>query len=107
MPQMTIVSAMNPSRYENSYTEIMLTVWFEEFSYPLPFMASPFDVERHGKELWIRAMAGEFGPITVLPETASSALVPLPEHVERAIAVAANPFMHLQIDHGSGADGVS
>jgi len=61
----TIVSAMNPFRYEDSYTEIFLTVWFEELDGPVDFSASPFDCERHGKELWIRAMAGEFGPIDV------------------------------------------
>lgn len=63
----TIISAMNPERYEDSYTEIFLKVWFEEIGEPLEFLASPFDCERHGKELWIRAMAGEFGPIEVLP----------------------------------------
>lgn len=67
----TVISAMNPFRYEDSYTEIFLTVWFEEFAGSLDFVASPFDPERHGKELWIRAMAGEFGTIEVLPEEQS------------------------------------
>ena len=66
--QRTIISAMNPFRYEDSYTEIFLIVWFEEIDEPLEFLASPFDCERHGKELWIRAMAGEFGPIEVIQE---------------------------------------
>lgn len=65
--QRTIISAMNPSRYVDDYTEIFLIVWFEELDGPISFVASPFDCERHGKELWIRAMAGEFGPIEVLP----------------------------------------
>jgi len=62
---------MNPERYADSYTEIFLMVWFEELDEPVDFLASPFDCERHGKELWIRAMAGEFGSITVLPEEQS------------------------------------
>lgn len=61
-----IISALNPWRYRDSYTEIWLTVWFEELSESVPFVASLFDCERHGKELWIRAMAGEYGEITVI-----------------------------------------
>ena len=65
----TIVSASNPMRYDGTYTEIWLTVWFEEFGdEPIyDFCATPFDCERHGKELWIRAMAGEYGAIEVVP----------------------------------------
>lgn len=60
-----VISATNPRRFRDSYTEIVLKVWFEEGG-PFEFIASPFDTERHGKALWIRAMAGEFGPIEVL-----------------------------------------
>ncbi len=67
----TIVSAINPVRFEDSYTEIYLKVWFEELDEPVIFCATPFDCERHGKELWIRAMAGEYGQINVV----------LPSHV--------------------------
>jgi len=63
----TIVSAMNPRRYEGDYTTIFLMAWFKEIDGPLEFAASLFDCERHGKELWFRAMAGEYGPIEVLP----------------------------------------
>lgn len=65
----TIVAALNPRRYQDSFTEIYLKVWFEELSEPVTFLATPFDCERHGKELWIRAMGGEYGPIEVLPST--------------------------------------
>jgi len=61
----TIISAMNPWRYEDDYCSIFMMVWFEELDEPVPFVASPFDSERHGKALWIRAMAGEFGAIEV------------------------------------------
>ena len=67
----TIISAINPFRYEDSYTEIYLTVWFEELDQPVLFCASPFDCERHGKELWIRTMAEEFGLIEIRPANQS------------------------------------
>ena len=65
----TIVSASNPMRYQGIYTDVWLTVWFEEFvDEPIhDFCATIFDCERHGKELWIRAMAGEYGVIEVIP----------------------------------------
>lgn len=62
----TVVSALDPWRYEDDYTAIFMRVWFEEFDGWLPFVASPFDCERHGKELWIRAMAGEYGEIKII-----------------------------------------
>lgn len=43
-----------------------MLVWFEELKEPVEFWATPFDCERHGKELWIRAMAGEYGPIEIV-----------------------------------------
>ena len=41
-------------------------VWFEELSEPIQFCASPFDCEGHGRELWFRAMKGEYGEIEVI-----------------------------------------
>ncbi len=66
--QRSIIAASEPRRYADSFTEIWLKVWFEELSDPVEFLASPFDCERHGKELWIRAMAGEYGEIEVSKE---------------------------------------
>lgn len=60
-----IISATNPYRYEGG-CEVWLKVWFEEFDGPIEdFCATPFDIETHGKELWIRAMAGEYGPVEI------------------------------------------
>lgn len=68
---LTIVSALNPVRVEGDYN-VILKVWFEELDGPVEFIASPLDVERHGKELWIRAMAGEYGPVEMInPEQLS------------------------------------
>ena len=60
----TIVSAIDPHRSSDDY-RVFLKVWFEELSEPVPFLADPFDCEVHGRELWIRAMAGEYGPVTL------------------------------------------
>ena len=60
-----IVSATNPVRYEG-HADVWLKVWFEEFDGPFEsYCASPRDCELHGKELWIRAMAGEYGPVEI------------------------------------------
>lgn len=62
----TVISAMHPRRYEDSFTEIYLEVWFEELNEPVTFCATPFDCERHGVYLWITAMRGDYGPVEVL-----------------------------------------
>ena len=59
----TILAATDPVMIDCS--TIRLKVWFDQLEYPVIFKASPLDVERHGKELFIRAMAGEYGPIAV------------------------------------------
>lgn len=63
----TIIAATEPTRFRDTAIAIMLKVWFKELDEPVTMIATPLDSERHGKELWIRAMAGEYGPITVLP----------------------------------------
>lgn len=73
----TIVSAMSPRRRPNDCA-VLLKVWFEELEYPVWFVADPFDCERHGKELWIRAMAGEFGPVMIDETTSAPELLPAP-----------------------------
>lgn len=66
---MKIISAMNPRRFGEDFTNILLTAWFEEFpNHSFEFLASLFDCEEHGRELWFRAMKGEYGDIEVLPE---------------------------------------
>jgi hypothetical protein len=65
----TILAACNPWRLADSYTEIMMKVWFEELPHPVPFCATPFDCEGHGRELWFRAMKGEYGEIEVVTIT--------------------------------------
>jgi hypothetical protein len=35
---------------------------------PVPFTATPGDCEAHGRELYVRAVAGDFGPIAAAEE---------------------------------------
>jgi len=62
---MNVLAAMEPSFIVGRPTiDVLLRVWFDEWG---PdqwcwFVATPFDVEPHGKRLWIRAMAGQYGP---------------------------------------------
>lgn len=44
-------------------TSINLTVKFSAFGFEVPFSASPQDSELHGRQIFSRAVAGEFGPI--------------------------------------------
>jgi hypothetical protein len=67
---MQIISALNPRRRVDDFTDIWMEVWFEEFSGPLTFCATLFDCEPHGRELWFRAMKGEYGEISVIEEVA-------------------------------------
>ena len=71
----TIVSAVHPVRFSDDCA-VCLKVWFEELDEPIIFLADPFDCERHGKELWIRAMAGEFGPVTIIERPIDEILFP-------------------------------
>jgi hypothetical protein len=44
-------------------TMIDCVVFFEHLGEPLPFTANPNDVEAHGREIFSRCVAEEFGPI--------------------------------------------
>ena len=57
---MKIVSAKNPARSKNGGVDIMVT--FEGLG-EIPFHATAGDTEPHGRELYARAMNGEFGPV--------------------------------------------
>ena len=57
---MKIINATSPQYDENG--NIGLNVEFEGLGI-VPFGASPNDVEQHGREIYARALAGDFGPI--------------------------------------------
>ena len=57
---MQIISAHSPQRTANGGIDLMVT--FEGIG-EVPFHATPHDSEVHGRELYTRAMLGEFGPV--------------------------------------------
>jgi len=67
----TLKYAKDPIWNSDDGQQIHLTVRFEEINEDLPFNATSFDPEPHGRDLFERAKAGEFGEIAtyVAPET--------------------------------------
>ena len=60
---MNIIEAKNPKYVTSDKSIIQLDVLFEGFSEYLPFGATADDVEAYGRELYARAVSGEFGEI--------------------------------------------
>lgn len=60
---MNIEYANTPRWVDESHTAINLTVKFMEVDEELPFTAIPGDCTEHGRELFSRAEAGEFGEV--------------------------------------------
>lgn len=59
---------INNVRYVNeSGTMINMDLTTDRFGI-IPFTASPDDVEEHGRQLFARAKAGEFGPVAPFTE---------------------------------------
>ncbi len=56
------MDAKNPQWVNAENTMIDLIVTHPVFG-EIPFTASPDDVEEHGRELFAKAVAGEFGPV--------------------------------------------
>jgi hypothetical protein len=59
----TLKYAKDPVWNSDDGQQIHLTVRFEEINEDLPFNATSFDCEAHGRDLFERAKAGEFGEI--------------------------------------------
>jgi len=60
---MQLEYAKNPHWANAEHTMIDLTVRFAEIPEDLPFTASPHDCEAHGRDIYAKAIAGEFGVI--------------------------------------------
>ena len=65
---LTIQEVSNPEYTNHEGTGVNLTVKFAEFPEPIPFHATDFDTEAHGKVLYSNAKAGMYGPIKVYVE---------------------------------------
>lgn len=62
---MDYTSVTNPT-WVNDHLAIQCTVLFAGFAAPVPFVARENDIEPHGKEIFTRCLAGEFGEIATL-----------------------------------------
>jgi len=60
---LTIVTVTNPQWANAEHTAIDVVARFAEIDEDLPFTAVPNDTEAHGREIFARASAGEFGAI--------------------------------------------
>jgi hypothetical protein len=58
-----IISARNPVWVDPEHTCIDLYVTFSHYPNEIPFTAHPNDCEEHGRVIFQRALAGEFGEI--------------------------------------------
>lgn len=76
MEHIKILSAKYPRRYIADTDTITLDVQFAHLPEPVSFTACQDDPEEHGRELYVRALFGEYGPITELPK-------PLPTEAEQ------------------------
>ena len=68
----TVVNAKNPRRVEWDSAAIVLDVVFSHQVEAIPFAARADDLEPHGRELFARALQGEYGDIAEVPTSARS-----------------------------------
>lgn len=90
---MKLIYAKDPVWANRSQTLINLTVRFEEIDEDLPFTANPNDTEDHGRDIYARAIAGEFGEVALFEPIA-----PTVEQVAQAIRKARNYKLETEVD---------
>lgn len=66
---MKLIYANSPKWVNRSQTLIDLVVRFEEIDEDLPFTANSNDSEAHGRDIFSRAVAGEFGEVLAFNPT--------------------------------------
>jgi hypothetical protein len=67
MERIEVISAVHPRHYAADPDSITLDVRFAHLPEQVQFTARKDDQEEHGRELYSRAVFGEFGDIEVLP----------------------------------------
>jgi hypothetical protein len=60
---LTIEYAKNPKYNSEDQKQILLTVKFVEIAEELPFNATDFDCEEHGRILYANALNGDYGTV--------------------------------------------
>lgn len=61
---LTVESARDPRYSAPDNSTIDLLVKFVELSHEIPFTANPTDITEYGPDLYYRAQAGEYGPVS-------------------------------------------
>ncbi|HDX8597139.1 TPA: tail fiber assembly protein [Aeromonas dhakensis] len=87
-----VITAANPRHFAGDQESITLDVRFSHLEEVVEFTARRDDAERHGRELYSRAVFGEFGEVKVItppPPTEAELLARLDEALKRAAAVMA------------------
>lgn len=87
-----VITAANPRHLAGDQESITLDVRFSHLEEVVEFTARRDDAERHGRELYSRAVFGEFGEIKVItppPPTEAELQARLDEALKRAAAVMA------------------
>ncbi|WP_421188257.1 tail fiber assembly protein [Aeromonas enteropelogenes] len=90
--EIEVITAANPRHLAGDQESITLDVRFSHLEEVVEFTARRDDAERHGRELYSRAVFGEFGEIKVItppPPTEAELLARLDEALKRAAAVMA------------------
>ena len=90
---MKLIYAKDPVWANRSQTLLNLTVRFEEINEDLPFTADPDDVEAYGRDIYARAVAGEFGSVAPF-----SAVAPTVDSVKEAVRQARNHKLETEVD---------
>ncbi|MFM4930490.1 tail fiber assembly protein [Aeromonas dhakensis] len=67
MKRIEVISATRPRYSAGDLDSITLDVRFSHLSEPVQFAARKDDLEAHGRELYSRAVFGEFGDIEEIP----------------------------------------
>ncbi|WP_421320512.1 tail fiber assembly protein [Aeromonas veronii] len=91
MEHIEIIHAENPRQFDGDSETITLDVLFSHLPDAIQFAARKDDHEQHGRELYVRAVFGEYGPIEVItpPPPETELLARLDEALKRATAVMA------------------
>ncbi|HDZ8963853.1 tail fiber assembly protein [Aeromonas jandaei] len=90
--EIEVITAANPRHFAGDQESITLDVRFSHLEEVVEFTARRDDAERHGRELYSRAVFGEFGEIKVItppPPSEAELLARLDEALKRAAAVMA------------------
>lgn len=92
MERIEVIGVSRPRHGVDDTDTITLDVKFAHLSEPVPFTARKDDTEEYGRELYSRAVFGEFGPIEVIsppPPTEDAQQARISEALARAaIAIA-------------------